>query len=185
MDISTIIEIWRIQRVGGVSCKNNLIVLFANGTHICTCIKTITKGIICRQEKCFFVKSFLKFMCVFVHNKMSSISINKPCEIFFNNIQNYAYKLELHCKTSFGAFEIPKLKKNLKTRLSHHLVIIKIRAIARWNRLNEMHQMAVFSRLQHRQIARYRSKRVKYKNHNISSSSDHKKTNNSSLESPQ
>lgn len=49
MDISSIIEVWRIQRIGGISRKNNLIVLFADGTHICTCMETITKGIICRH----------------------------------------------------------------------------------------------------------------------------------------
>ena len=49
MDVSDIIEIWKIRRVGGNSHKENLIVLFSDGTHICTCMETITKGIICRH----------------------------------------------------------------------------------------------------------------------------------------
>ena len=49
MDTSNIVEVWRIRRIGGLSCKDNLVVLFADGIHICTCMKTITKGIICRH----------------------------------------------------------------------------------------------------------------------------------------
>ena len=49
MDTSNIIEIWRICRIGGLSGKHNLVVLFSDGTHICTCMETITKGIICRH----------------------------------------------------------------------------------------------------------------------------------------
>ena len=40
---------WRIRRIGGVSRKENIVVLFADGTHLCTCLETITKGIICRH----------------------------------------------------------------------------------------------------------------------------------------
>jgi hypothetical protein len=49
MDILSIIEVWKIRRIGGISHKENLVVLFADGTHICTCMETITKGIICRH----------------------------------------------------------------------------------------------------------------------------------------
>jgi len=46
---SNIIEIWRIRRIGGLSKKSNLVVLLDDGTHLCTCLETITKGIICRH----------------------------------------------------------------------------------------------------------------------------------------
>jgi len=49
MDASNIVEIWKIRRVGGISQKENLVVLFNDGSHICTCLETITKGIICRH----------------------------------------------------------------------------------------------------------------------------------------
>jgi len=49
MDTSKIIETWRICRVGGLSHKDNFVVLFDDGTHICTCLETITKGIVCRH----------------------------------------------------------------------------------------------------------------------------------------
>jgi hypothetical protein len=49
MDSINIIEVWKIRRVGGISCKENLVVFFNDGTHICTCMESITKGIICRH----------------------------------------------------------------------------------------------------------------------------------------
>jgi hypothetical protein len=49
MDTSGIIEIWKIYQIGGLSCKKNLVVLFSDGTHICTYMETITKGIICHH----------------------------------------------------------------------------------------------------------------------------------------
>ncbi|PKK58495.1 hypothetical protein RhiirC2_796203, partial [Rhizophagus irregularis] len=45
MDILKIVETWKICRVGGLSHKDNLVVLFDDGTHLCTCVETITKGI--------------------------------------------------------------------------------------------------------------------------------------------
>ena len=35
--------------MGGLFCKENLVVLFNDGTHICTCMESITKGIICQH----------------------------------------------------------------------------------------------------------------------------------------
>jgi hypothetical protein len=49
VDTSSIIEVWKICRVGGLFRKDNLVVLFTDGTHICTCMEVITKGIICRH----------------------------------------------------------------------------------------------------------------------------------------
>jgi hypothetical protein len=49
MDSSNIVEVWRMCCVGGISCKENLVALFNDGTHICTCMESITKGIICRH----------------------------------------------------------------------------------------------------------------------------------------
>ncbi|CAG8755671.1 17599_t:CDS:2 [Gigaspora margarita] len=46
---SNIIEMWRIRRISGLLCKENLVVLYNDGTHICTCMETITKGIICHH----------------------------------------------------------------------------------------------------------------------------------------
>ncbi|PKY33767.1 hypothetical protein RhiirB3_395068, partial [Rhizophagus irregularis] len=39
-----IIEMWRIRRIGGLLRKNNLVILLDDGTHLCTCLETITKG---------------------------------------------------------------------------------------------------------------------------------------------
>ena len=49
IDMSSILEIWIIRRIGGISQKKNLVALLTDGTHICTCMETITKGIICRH----------------------------------------------------------------------------------------------------------------------------------------
>ena len=49
MNLSKIIEVWRIRRIGSLFCKDNLVVLFVDRTHICTCMETITKGIICHH----------------------------------------------------------------------------------------------------------------------------------------
>jgi hypothetical protein len=49
IDMSNILEVWIIRRIGGISRKKNLVALLADGTHICTCMETITKGIICRH----------------------------------------------------------------------------------------------------------------------------------------
>ena len=49
IDVANIIETWKIRRVGGISHKINLVALFNDGTHICTFMETITKGIICRH----------------------------------------------------------------------------------------------------------------------------------------
>ncbi|CAG8826823.1 18732_t:CDS:2, partial [Gigaspora margarita] len=57
-----IIEIWRIHRIGGISHKYNLVVLLSDGTHICTCLETITKGIICHHFwRVMLYSSFTKF----------------------------------------------------------------------------------------------------------------------------
>jgi hypothetical protein len=39
---------WRIQKFGGIHVKK-IVVLFADGTHLCTCLETITKSIIFRH----------------------------------------------------------------------------------------------------------------------------------------
>ena len=44
-----VIETWRVRRIGGISHRENLVTLLDDGTHLCTCIETITKGIICRH----------------------------------------------------------------------------------------------------------------------------------------
>ena len=49
IDTSNIIEVWRIRLVGGLFYKENLVVLFNNGIHICTCMESIIKGIICQH----------------------------------------------------------------------------------------------------------------------------------------
>jgi hypothetical protein len=46
---SSIIETWRVRRIGGISQKSNMVVLLTDGTHLCTCMETVTKGIICRH----------------------------------------------------------------------------------------------------------------------------------------
>ncbi|CAB5216371.1 unnamed protein product [Rhizophagus irregularis] len=52
MDTSSIIvEVWKIRRIGGLSCKENLVALFSDGTYICTCMETITKGIVWYKDE--------------------------------------------------------------------------------------------------------------------------------------
>ncbi|PKY37025.1 hypothetical protein RhiirB3_461091 [Rhizophagus irregularis] len=34
---------WRIRRIGDLSRKDNLVILLDDGTHLCTCLETITK----------------------------------------------------------------------------------------------------------------------------------------------
>ncbi|CAG8663919.1 9769_t:CDS:2, partial [Dentiscutata erythropus] len=36
LESKNIIETWRVRRIGGLSHKENLVILFANGSHICT-----------------------------------------------------------------------------------------------------------------------------------------------------
>ncbi|CAB4399250.1 unnamed protein product [Rhizophagus irregularis] len=45
IETSNIIEMWRIRCIGGLSRKNNLVILLDDGTHLCTCLETITKAI--------------------------------------------------------------------------------------------------------------------------------------------
>jgi len=49
IDVAKIVEVWKIRRVGGLSHKNNLVALLNDETHLCTCMETITKGIICHH----------------------------------------------------------------------------------------------------------------------------------------
>ncbi|KAF0443466.1 protein far1-related sequence 5-like [Gigaspora margarita] len=49
VEISNVIELWRIRRIGGLSYRENLVILLSDGTHLCTCMEMITKGIICRH----------------------------------------------------------------------------------------------------------------------------------------
>jgi hypothetical protein len=49
IELGNIIETWRIRRIGGLSQRENLVALLSDGTHLCTCMETVTKGIICRH----------------------------------------------------------------------------------------------------------------------------------------
>ena len=49
VDMEKLVETWKIRRVGGISHKSNLVALLSDRTHICTCMETVTKGIICRH----------------------------------------------------------------------------------------------------------------------------------------
>ncbi|CAB5361318.1 unnamed protein product [Rhizophagus irregularis] len=49
IDSINIIETWRIRRVGGLSKRENLVILLDDGSHLCTCMESVTKGIICRH----------------------------------------------------------------------------------------------------------------------------------------
>ncbi len=49
IDVVKIVEVWKIRWVGGLSYKNNLVALLNDGTHLCICMETITKGIICHH----------------------------------------------------------------------------------------------------------------------------------------
>ncbi|KAF0560709.1 protein far1-related sequence 5-like [Gigaspora margarita] len=62
VEISNVIELWRIRCIGGLSYRENLVILLSNGTHLCTCIETITKGIICRHFwRVILYTSYAKF----------------------------------------------------------------------------------------------------------------------------
>ncbi|CAB5210703.1 unnamed protein product [Rhizophagus irregularis] len=49
IELGNIIETWRIRHIGGLSQRENLVALLSDGTHLCTCMETVTKGIICRH----------------------------------------------------------------------------------------------------------------------------------------
>jgi hypothetical protein len=43
-DTLKIIETWKICQVSGLFYIDNFVVLFDDGTYLCTCVETITKG---------------------------------------------------------------------------------------------------------------------------------------------
>jgi hypothetical protein len=49
IDMLNVIEVWKIRQIGGLSCKKNFVALIDDKTHICICIETITKGVICHH----------------------------------------------------------------------------------------------------------------------------------------
>ncbi|CAB5373931.1 unnamed protein product [Rhizophagus irregularis] len=45
IEISNIIEIWKIRHIADLSCKYNIVIRLDDRTHLCTCLETITKVI--------------------------------------------------------------------------------------------------------------------------------------------
>ncbi|RIB07837.1 hypothetical protein C2G38_2147373 [Gigaspora rosea] len=59
---------WRIHQIGGLSSKDNIVVLFNDGNHIYTCLETHMKGIIC----CYFWRVMLYLSAASSRNFQSS-----------------------------------------------------------------------------------------------------------------
>ncbi|CAG8844116.1 13212_t:CDS:2, partial [Gigaspora margarita] len=103
-EFKKIIKTWRIHCIDGLSSKENLVALFANGTHICACMKTITKGIICQH--------FWRVM-LYSHFARFHISI----------IPSRWYKDNIHTKLDFNVKNSPVLSvlespSNTKTAIN-------------------------------------------------------------------
>ncbi|CAG8853671.1 4553_t:CDS:2, partial [Gigaspora margarita] len=47
VEVSNIIKLWRIHCIGGLSHRENIVILLSDGTHLCTCMEMVIKGIIC------------------------------------------------------------------------------------------------------------------------------------------
>ncbi|CAB5391680.1 unnamed protein product [Rhizophagus irregularis] len=47
IEFENVIETWRIRHISRLSQRENLVVLLSDGTHLCTCMETVTKGVIC------------------------------------------------------------------------------------------------------------------------------------------
>ncbi|CAG8639905.1 7803_t:CDS:2, partial [Racocetra persica] len=81
VEVSSIIELWRIRRIGRLSYRENIVILLSNGTHLCTCMETVTKEIICRH---------FWYITLYSSNAKFYISII-PARWYKNNIVNQLY----------------------------------------------------------------------------------------------
>ncbi|PKY35912.1 hypothetical protein RhiirB3_396481, partial [Rhizophagus irregularis] len=43
IEFENVIETWRIRHISRLSQRENLVVLLSDGTHLCTCMETVTK----------------------------------------------------------------------------------------------------------------------------------------------
>jgi len=86
IEVSNIIETWRIRRVGGLSHKDNIVVLLGDGTHLCTCLETVTKGIICQHFwKVMLYPNSAKFHINIIPNRWYKDSILTNLDINLKN----------------------------------------------------------------------------------------------------
>ncbi|CAB5217345.1 unnamed protein product [Rhizophagus irregularis] len=86
IDSINIIETWRIRRVGGLSKRENLVILLDDGSHLCTCMESVTKGIICRHFwRVMLYSGIAKFHISIIPNRWYKDSILTNLE---GNVEN-------------------------------------------------------------------------------------------------
>ncbi|CAB4380016.1 unnamed protein product [Rhizophagus irregularis] len=113
----SIIEMWRIRRIGGISRKENIVVVFADGTHLCTCLETITKGIICRH------------FCVMLYSNLVQFHIRIIPVRWYNNsvLTNLDINLEnspiLTAVESSNTTLLPQVNFTLQTKTAVNIAI--------------------------------------------------------------
>ncbi|CAB4384964.1 unnamed protein product [Rhizophagus irregularis] len=104
IEISNIIEIWRIRRIGGLLRKDNLVILLDDGTHLCTCLETITKGIICRHFWKVMLYSYLaKFHISIIPIRWYKDNILSNLNI---NLKNSPILTAIETSTDITSFQI-------------------------------------------------------------------------------
>lgn len=60
LNCEDILQIWAIMLQGSFPNHfSNHVVIFADGTHLCTCLTLISKGIVCRHFFKVLIKSYL------------------------------------------------------------------------------------------------------------------------------
>ncbi|EXX65765.1 hypothetical protein RirG_130120 [Rhizophagus irregularis DAOM 197198w] len=104
IETSNIIEMWRIRRIGGLSRKDNLVILLDDGTHFCTCLETITKGIICRHFWRVMLYSHLaKFHISIISIRWYKDNILSNLDI---NLKNSSILTAIETSTDITSFQI-------------------------------------------------------------------------------
>ncbi|CAG8678910.1 28796_t:CDS:2 [Gigaspora margarita] len=123
VEFSNIIELWRIRRIGGLSYHENIVALLSDRTHLCTCMETITKGIICYHFWCVMLYSIhAKFHISIIPTRWYKDSIVDQLDVNLKNSPVLFQKLEYNeiirrttpLKNRFGvAFSISKTAINI------------------------------------------------------------------------
>ncbi|CAB4438509.1 unnamed protein product [Rhizophagus irregularis] len=125
IETSNIIEMWRIQRIEGLSRKDNLVILLDDGTHLCTCLETITKGIICHHFWRVMLYSHLaKFHISIIPIRWYKNNILSNLDI---NLKNSPILTAIETSTDITSFQITSktaINVALETNSDHELITL-------------------------------------------------------------
>ncbi|CAB4390282.1 unnamed protein product [Rhizophagus irregularis] len=114
IDSINIIETWRIRRVGGLSKRENLVILLDNGSHLCTCMESVTKGIICRHFwRVMLYSGIAKFHISIILNRWYKDSILTNLE---GNVKNLPIltAIESNDNSSSSSYQINFTLQNMR-----------------------------------------------------------------------